>query len=82
MADENLEISTEDAYAMARQVVTRSGLLVGISAAAAVVGSLKIAGELAVKDEGRRRSSYDPVRLRRQISKRKILERRDEPQHE
>jgi cysteine synthase B len=48
IADENLEISTEDAYAMARRL-SRGGLLLGVSAAAAVVGSLKIAGELHLK---------------------------------
>ncbi len=46
LADQNLEISTEDAYAMARQLSRTAGLLVGISAAAAVVGCLKIAREL------------------------------------
>ena len=46
LADRNLEISTEDAYAMARQMSRGAGLLVGISSAAAVVGSLKIAREV------------------------------------
>jgi len=49
LADQNLEISTEDAYAMARQLSRGAGLLVGISAAAAVVGCLKIARELPIK---------------------------------
>ena len=49
LADQNLEISTEDAYAMARQLSRGAGLLVGISAAAAVVGCLKIARELRLK---------------------------------
>jgi S-sulfo-L-cysteine synthase (O-acetyl-L-serine-dependent) len=49
LADRNLEISTEDAYAMARQLSRNAGLLVGISAAAAVVGCLKIARETPVK---------------------------------
>jgi S-sulfo-L-cysteine synthase (O-acetyl-L-serine-dependent) len=51
LADQNLEISTEDAYAMARQLSRGAGLLVGISAAAAVVGCLKIARELPEKKE-------------------------------
>jgi cysteine synthase B len=46
LADQNLEIATEDAYAMARQLSRNAGLLVGISSAAAVVGCLKIAREL------------------------------------
>jgi S-sulfo-L-cysteine synthase (O-acetyl-L-serine-dependent) len=49
LADENLEIATEDAYGMARQLSRGAGLLVGISAAAAVVGSLKIARDLRLK---------------------------------
>ena len=49
IADANLEISTEDAYAMARKLSRNAGLLVGISAAAAVVGCLKIARELPLK---------------------------------
>jgi cysteine synthase B len=49
IADTNLEISTEDAYAMARQLSRNAGLLVGISAAAAVVGCLKIARDLPLK---------------------------------
>ena len=49
IADQNLEIATEDAYAMARHLSRNAGLLVGISSAAAVVGSLKIARNLALK---------------------------------
>jgi len=49
LADQDLEISTEDSYAMARQMSRRAGLLVGISAAAAVVGCLKIARGLELK---------------------------------
>jgi S-sulfo-L-cysteine synthase (O-acetyl-L-serine-dependent) len=49
LADQNLEIATEDAYAMARQMSRRAGLIVGISSAAAVVGCLKIARDLQVK---------------------------------
>jgi S-sulfo-L-cysteine synthase (O-acetyl-L-serine-dependent) len=49
LADENLEISTEDSYAMARHLSRGAGLLVGISAAAAVVGCLKIARDESLK---------------------------------
>lgn len=49
LADQNLEISTEDSYAMVRQMSRKAGLLVGISAAAAVVGCLKIARGLQLK---------------------------------
>jgi S-sulfo-L-cysteine synthase (O-acetyl-L-serine-dependent) len=49
LADENLEIATEDAYTMARQLPRDAGLLVGISAAAAVVGCVKIAREIPLK---------------------------------
>ena len=43
LADENIDISTEAAYAMARRLARENGLLVGISAAAGLVGSLKVA---------------------------------------
>ena len=49
VADQNLEIATEDAYAMARRLSRGAGMLLGISAAAAVVGSLKIAQQLPMK---------------------------------
>jgi cysteine synthase B len=49
LADKNLEIATEDAYAMARHLSRGAGLLVGISAAAAVVGCLEIARGLSLK---------------------------------
>lgn len=42
LADENLEISTEESHAMARRLAREEGLLVGVSAAAAVVGSLQV----------------------------------------
>jgi S-sulfo-L-cysteine synthase (O-acetyl-L-serine-dependent) len=51
LADQNLEISTEDSYAMARRLSRTAGLLVGISAAAAVVGCLKIAQDLPSKKD-------------------------------
>jgi cysteine synthase B len=47
LADRALEIETEAAYAMARRLARDEGLLVGISAAAAVVASLQIAREEA-----------------------------------
>jgi cysteine synthase B len=49
LADQNLEIATEDAYVMARRLSRTAGLLVGISAAAAVVGCLNIARALPRK---------------------------------
>ena len=45
LADRQLEVETEAAYAMAKRLAREEGLLVGISAAAAVVASLKIARE-------------------------------------
>ncbi len=47
LADDNLFISTEDAHSMAKRLAREEGLLVGISAAAAVVGSLKVAAQLS-----------------------------------
>jgi cysteine synthase B len=53
LADANLAISTEDAYAMARRLAREEGLLVGVSAAAAVVGSLRVA-EAILRDAEQR----------------------------
>jgi cysteine synthase B len=47
LADRALEIETEAAYDMARRLAREEGLLAGISAAAAVVASIKIAKEEA-----------------------------------
>lgn len=49
LADSDLGISTEDAYAMVRRMARTEGLLVGISSGAALVGCEKIARELAAK---------------------------------
>ncbi len=43
LADREIEVETEAAYAMAKRLGRTEGLLVGISAAAAVVASLRIA---------------------------------------
>jgi cysteine synthase B len=43
LADENLEISTEETHAMARRIARDEGLLVGISSAAALVAALRVA---------------------------------------
>jgi cysteine synthase B len=45
LADRALEVETEAAYEMAKRLAREEGLLVGISAAAAVVACLKIAAE-------------------------------------
>jgi cysteine synthase B len=47
VADENLEVSTEDAYRMVRRLATEEGLLVGISSGAALVASLRVAQGLS-----------------------------------
>jgi cysteine synthase B len=46
LADEDIGISTEDAYAMAIRLAREEGLLVGISAAAAVLGCIQVARQL------------------------------------
>jgi cysteine synthase B len=51
LADRNVEVETEAAYAMAKRLGREQGLLVGISAAAAVVASLRIAKEVAQRGE-------------------------------
>ena len=47
LADRTIEVETEAAHSMARQLAHEQGLLVGISAAAAITASLKAAGEEA-----------------------------------
>jgi S-sulfo-L-cysteine synthase (O-acetyl-L-serine-dependent) len=47
VADRNLEIETEAAYGMVRRLAREEGLMVGISAGAAIVACLKIAREEA-----------------------------------
>ena len=49
IADRNLSTPTEDAYAMVKRLAREEGILVGISAGAAVATSLRVAREL---DEG------------------------------
>jgi cysteine synthase B len=51
LADRDLPVSTEAAYAMVKRLARKEGLLVGISAGAAVAGCLNIARELANRDE-------------------------------
>jgi len=43
LADHNFEIATEDAYATARRISRECGMLLGISAAANIAGSLRVA---------------------------------------
>jgi cysteine synthase B len=46
IADENLEVSTEDALAMVKTLARREGWFVGISAGANIVAALRIAAQL------------------------------------
>jgi len=50
-ADRDMPVGTEETYVMARQLAREEGYLVGISSAAAMVGTLKVAEELAAKGE-------------------------------
>jgi cysteine synthase B len=51
LADKNLEIATEDAYAMARRMARECGLLLGVSGAAGIAGSLRVAEKLDLGSE-------------------------------
>jgi cysteine synthase B len=46
LADENIEVQTEDAHAMVKRLAREEGLLVGVSAGAVVWTALKIAKQL------------------------------------
>ncbi|MCC7447439.1 MAG: cysteine synthase family protein [Anaerolineae bacterium] len=50
-AESNLGISTEETHHMAARFAREEGLLVGISAAAAMVGALQVAEQVAARDE-------------------------------
>ena len=49
LADRNLEIRTEDCYAMARRLAREEGLLVGTYSAASLLGTLRVAREAEVE---------------------------------
>jgi cysteine synthase B len=51
LADEDLGISTEDSYAIAIRLAREEGLLIGISAGAAIQGAMQIAKQLDPKQE-------------------------------
>src|SRR5271163_2873798 len=53
LADRNIEIETEKAYAMAKRLAREEGVLVGVSAAANVAAALQIAEELAAQPSRR-----------------------------
>ncbi len=46
LADQNLEIETEEAYRLVKRLATEEGLLVGISSGAALAAGLRLASEL------------------------------------
>jgi cysteine synthase B len=49
LADQNIEMATERAYAMAKHLGHDLGILVGVSAAAATAAALQVAEEEAAK---------------------------------
>ncbi len=51
VADENRATPTEDAYAMVKRVAREEGILIGISAGAAVATALEVAREIEAKGE-------------------------------
>jgi len=53
LADRNIEMETEKAYAMAKRLAREGGVLVGVSAAANVATALQIAEEMAGGSSGR-----------------------------
>jgi cysteine synthase B len=53
LADRNIEMETEKAYAMAKRLAREEGVLVGVSAAANVAAALQIAEETAARGAGK-----------------------------
>lgn len=51
LADQVLDIGTEETYEMNRRLAVEEGLLVGISGGTAMVGALKVAEEIAARGE-------------------------------
>ncbi|HVP44838.1 MAG TPA: cysteine synthase family protein [Terriglobales bacterium] len=51
LADRDLGVGTEESYAMVRRLAREEGLLAGISCGTAMVGTLRVARELAEKRE-------------------------------
>ncbi len=51
LADQNLPISTDETYTMAHRLAKEEGLLVGISAASALVGALQVAETVAARGD-------------------------------
>lgn len=49
VADENVEVETEDAQAMTRRLAREEGLFVGVSAGANVFAAIRLAGKLKEK---------------------------------
>lgn len=50
-ADQNFGVGTEETYDMAKRLAREEGLLVGISAATAMIGALRVADQVAAKGE-------------------------------
>jgi cysteine synthase B len=51
LADGKIDMATEDAYVMARRMPRELGILVGVSAAGALAGALRIGEQCAAKGE-------------------------------
>ena len=51
LADRDFGVGTEESYAMVRRLAREEGLLAGISCGAALVGTLRVAKELAERGE-------------------------------
>ncbi len=72
--DRQLAIRTEDTHVMARRLAREEGYLVGISAAAAVVGALRIAEELADAGQAGMIVTLFPDNAYKYLSERRIWE--------
>ena len=78
LADGNLWIETEDAYAMVRRLAREEGLLVGISSGCNVHAATLLARELAERGESAYHRDH-ALRQRRKIPQRTLLGRVNDP---
>ena len=72
LADENLEVGTEESYRLVKRIAREEGLLVSPSAAAALLGCFQVAKQIGPR-RAARRDGHGFRGFRRKVSERTIL---------